>query len=55
MGGEEGGVVTGGQNHSVSSTRGLSEGMDSEYAPEVKPKGLADVKREGKGEIKIDS
>ena len=39
----------------MSSTRGLSEGMDSEYAPEVKPKGLADVKREGKGEIKIDS
>ena len=44
-----------GQDHSVSSARGLTEGMDSEYAPEVKPKGLADVKREGKGEIKIDS
>ena len=34
---------------------GLKEGMDSEYALEVKPKGLADVKREGKGERKIDS
>ena len=36
-------------------SQGVPEGMDSEYAPEVKPRGLADVKKEGKGEIKIDS
>lgn len=37
-----------GQDHNVSSARRVPEEMDSEYAPEVKPKGLADVKREGK-------
>lgn len=32
----------------MSAARRLPEETDSEYAPEVKPKGLADVKREGK-------
>lgn len=32
-----------------------AEWMDSECILEVKPKGLVDVKNEGKGEIKIDS